>query len=318
MKEAYRELCRVELSIPLFCRAWWLDATCGENGWDAVCVEEKGRIVAAMPFKVSRRYGKTILSQPPLTQHLGPWLKPSSAKYVKRLSKEKALLTALVNEMPSFGRYAQNWSFVHSNWLPFYWQGYQQTTGYTYRLNDLTDMDAVRSGMRENIRTEINKATNRFALKVAMDASIEEFLALNKQVFERQGKRLPYSEEYVLRLDNAVQTHGARQIISVHDDDGTVHAAAYITWDETSAYYLMGGSRPDLRHSGAVSLCLWEAIKFSATVTKSFDFEGSMLEPVERYFRAFGGTQMPYFKVSKDQSRLIRLLNIVRMVLGHS
>jgi len=68
----------------------------------------------------------------------------------------------------------------------------------------------------------------------------------------------------------------------------------------------MGGGAPDLRNSGATSLCMWEAIQFAATVTKSFDFEGSMLETVERFFRAFGAKQTPYFAISKINSKLLK------------
>lgn len=86
-----------------------------------------------------------------------------------------------------------------------------------------------------------------------------------------------------------------------------MHAAAYIIWDENSAYYLMGGGNPELRTSGATSLVMWEAIKFASDVTKHFDFEGSMLEPVERFFRAFGAEQVPYFQISR-MSRRMKLL----------
>lgn len=77
----------------------------------------------------------------------------------------------------------------------------------------------------------------------------------------------------------------------------------------------MGGGDPALRNSGATSLCMWEAIRFAATVTKSFDFEGSMIEPVERYFRAFGAIQTPYFSVSKTPSRLLSSYQVLRKFL---
>jgi len=38
-------------------------------------------------------------------------------------------------------------------------------------------------------------------------------------------------------------------------------------------------------------------------VTDVFDFEGSMLPPVERYFRAFGARQTPYLRVSRTSRR---------------
>ena len=42
-----------------------------------------------------------------------------------------------------------------------------------------------------------------------------------------------------------------------------------------------------------------EALKLLTTKTKIFNFEGSMIEPVERFFRAFGAIQKPYFQITK-------------------
>ena len=61
----------------------------------------------------------------------------------------------------------------------------------------------------------------------------------------------------------------------------------------------MGGGDPHLRTSGAGSLLIWEAIQRASADSQVFDFEGSMLRPVERFFRAFGGRQTPYPHVSR-------------------
>ena len=44
---------------------------------------------------------------------------------------------------------------------------------------------------------------------------------------------------------------------------------------------------------------MWEAITRAREVTDVFDFHGSMLQPVERFFRAFGGHQTPYLSVTR-------------------
>jgi hypothetical protein len=95
-----------------------------------------------------------------------------------------------------------------------------------------------------------------------------------------------------------------------------LHAGIYVVWDEQSAYYLMGGGDPELRSSGATSLCMWEAIKFVSTKTKSFDFEGSMIERVERFFRAFGAIQTPYFSITKTDSRVFKIAQIARSLMN--
>jgi len=312
-KECYRKLCNEESTVPIFSRDWWLDAVCG-NDWDVCLVKKGDHILAAMPYCIKKRYGFTLLTHPQLTQTLGPWLRPSEAQYSNRLGQEKDLLTALIDQLPDFAQFEQNWHHANTNWLPFYWQGFEQTTRYTYRLPDLLDLDAVWAGFRENIRRDIRKAENRFNLQVRNDATIDDFLALNVQTFDRQGMVLPYSPAFVQRLDLSCAQHKARQIFIAEDKQGQKHAGVYIIWDDQSAYYLMGGGDPKLRSSGATSLCMWEAIKFASTKTKSFDFEGSMIEPVERFFRAFGAIQTPYFSVSKTQSRIIEIVRALKFL----
>jgi hypothetical protein len=140
------------------------------------------------------------------------------------------------------------------------------------------------------------------------------FFELNAKTFERQGKAPPYSRPFIQRLHGACETNAASKVFIAVDDEGRQHAGVYIIWDEQSAYYLMGGGDPELRASGATSLCLWEAIQFAATVTHSFDFEGSMMESVERFFRAFGAIQTPYFSITKTTSRILRARNCLAVM----
>jgi lipid II:glycine glycyltransferase (peptidoglycan interpeptide bridge formation enzyme) len=144
------------------------------------------------------------------------------------------------------------------------------------------------------------------------DLSLDAFLDLNEMTFKRRGMSLPYSYELILRLDEACCEHGCRKVFFAEDAQGRLHAAVYIVWDDDSAYYLMSGSDPELRDSGATSLLLWHAIQFAASVTRKFDFEGSMIESVERHFRSFGARQKPYLQVSKINSLLLKMYRDAR------
>jgi len=89
-----------------------------------------------------------------------------------------------------------------------------------------------------------------------------------------------------------------------YDPQGRLHAAVFVVWQKQSAWYIAGGGDPSLRHSGAHSLVLWEAIQQVAQFTDIFDFEGSMMPGVERFFREFGGIQTPYFTIQKGKPNL--------------
>jgi len=92
------------------------------------------------------------------------------------------------------------------------------------------------------------------------------------------------------------------------DAEGNTHAAIYIAWDKQTCYYIMGGADENYRSSGAYSLLLWEAIKTASGVCKEFDFCGSMIPSIERFFRSFGGEQVPYFHLKKINSKALGLL----------
>ena len=306
-KGIYSQFCQSEKTIPIFSKDWWLDTVCGEEGWEVILVKKGDKIVASMPYHMHKRYGLKFVSMPKLTQTMGPWIRPSNAKYAKRISDQKDLMLALIDKLPSFHSFSQNFSYSIINWLPFFWHGFEQTTLYTYVLEDLVVEDEIWRGLLPKIRTDIKKAQNRFHLQIRTDLDIERFLDIIEVTFERQSKTMPYSREFVKKLDSTCERHNARKIFFAVDRDERIHAVAYIVWDSNSAYYLMGGADPALRNSGASSLCLMEAIKFASTVTQAFDFEGSMIESVERFFRAFGGVQKSYFNITKTPSRLLRM-----------
>jgi hypothetical protein len=309
--DAYRALTP---SLPLFCRDYWLDAL-APGAWDAVVVERGGQTIGALPFVKHTQLGFHYLQMPTLTQFLGPWISyPAGQKQHSRLSHEKEVFTALIEQLPSHDYFEQNFHHSITNWLPFHWKGFGQTTRYTYTLDDLTDLPMVFANFRSNIKTDIKKAQR--SVRVVVSEDLERLFRVNKMSFSRQNKQQPYSLATLRRLDAALSSRNQRRILLAEDASGAVHAGVYLVWDERMAYYLMSGGDPDLRSSGATSLLVWEAIRHAATVTRGFDFEGSMIEPIERVFRAFGATQRPYSRISKVSSPKMRLRVLVEGLVG--
>jgi len=302
-KKQYIELCDKTEAIPLFSQAWWINAVSGENNWDVITVKKNNELIAAMPYYFRRGFIKQ-LKNPPLSQSLKIWINyPKSRKYSNKLAFEKEALNELIRAFPKIDSF--NYSIHHSstNWLPFYWNGFKQTTRYTYIIKDISNLDHVSANFRHNIRGDIRKADK--LLKVHTSEDINLFYKINAMTFERLGKKVPYSKELLIRLDDACKKRTCRKMFFAYDDQNRVHSVLYLVWDSNSAYYLMGGSDPKLRNSGAASKLMWEAIKHSSHVSKSFDFEGSINEPVERFVRAFGGEQVPYFNLSKNNSFIL-------------
>lgn len=281
---------------PIFHQPWWLDAV-APRGWDSVSVERGGRTVARLPFVVRGPRRLRVITQPPLTPFLGPWTAAEpGAKYAKALGDQMELQALLEERLPPAAAFRQNFASTVPGCLPFVWAGYRAEVRYTYRLEDLSSEAALWEGLAGNIRREIRKAGRQ--LEVRDDLGIDRLHQVWAKTFERQGLPAP-DRSRLERIEAACAGRGARDRLFACDEAGRVHAVAYVVRDRRTAYYLIGGGDPQLRTSGASSLLMWEAIRRSRAHCEVFDFEGSMLRPVERFFRAFNGRQAPYLHVSR-------------------
>jgi hypothetical protein len=304
-KARYHDFCRTAPDVPVFAQPWYLDA-CAEGGaWDVVLAEEKGRVVAALPFFYKQKGPFRYVTMPPFVKWLGPYLLP---EFRGQLPREHELMQTLMAQLPDLAAFKQNFYPTVTNWLPFYWQQFRQTTYYTYRLHQLRDLARVEKGLGTGIRRDIRLA--RQQVRVVHDSPLEEFYRVNMLSFARQGLAPPYSLGQLQRLDTALAAENARQLLFAVDAQGRVHSVAYLIWDATTAYFLLAGDDPALRASGAGVLLAWECICYASKVLglDCFDFEGSMLPGVERIRVRFGAVQTPYFYVWKHNSRLFELL----------
>lgn len=299
-KDKYRQLCKDEKTIPIFSKDWWLDADCGKDNWDVLIVEKGGEIAASMPIYIKRKYGIKYITQPILSQTSGIHIiYPENQKYERRLSYEKEVMNEIIDQMEELdvAYYQQNFHYSVTNWLPFYWRGFQQTTRYTYVIEDLRDLDKVYMDFSNNVRRRIKKASKIVSIKDNL--SIEEFYNINTMTFDRQNLDIPYSLESLTRLDNSCIKHNCREIFYAIDENNVIHGALYIVWDDNSTYGLMAGANPKYRNSGASTLLVWNAIKHSSEKVNKINFGGSIVEPIENFFRPFGAVQKPYFEISK-------------------
>jgi hypothetical protein len=309
-KNKYRLLCIEEPSIPLFSRAWWLDAVAGENGWSVVLVEKNNEILASLPYTAEKKFGFTFLTQPPLTQSLGPWINLNNIKKTKKLAYEKDVLQELYLKLPKHNFYSQGWHYERTNWLPLYWMNFTQTTKYTYIIKDISNIDEVVLNFEHSKRKNIKKSEK--IVKLVFDITAKDFFDNHQMTLRKQGQKISYSFEVFDRLYRAGYENNSAKTIAAFDENGNMHAALFVVWDNSSAYNLISTIDPDFRVHGAASLLIKEIIKYVSQFVNRFDFEGSMIEPVERSFRQFGAEQIPYFYVNKISSRILKSMLFAR------
>jgi len=301
-KDLYRALCAEQKNMPVFSRDWWLDAVCGDD-WDVLLYEKKGKILAAMPLYTPCKH---LVTMPHYTHTMGVWFSDESAdtKYSSRLEHRQSICQYFIVSLSRYRSFLQYFNYELTDWLPFYWKGYSQTTRYTYILHDIKNLEKLEVGMTQQIRRNIKSAKSAH-IHVQRGLTAEQLLKVQEQTFRRQQIKNKQHSDVLLRLIATARERGQGEIFGGLDDDGNLHAAVFIVWQDSSAYYIAGGGDPALRQSGAHSLVMWEAIQYASRFTDHFDFDGSMLPGVERFFREFGAVQTPYFTISRGKPGLL-------------
>lgn len=173
-----------------------MDAVCGEDNWDVIIIKEGGNVLGTLVYYLIPLESSYEIRKAPLTQNNGIiFFYPDGLKYDRRLSFENKVASEVIDELEKLNiiKYRQYFHYNYTNWLPFYWRGYSQTTRYTYVIEDTSDIDKIYKNFNGNIRKNIKKAEKNVRIFKGMTA--EEFYELNRMTYERQELIIPYSYE---------------------------------------------------------------------------------------------------------------------------
>ena len=287
----------------IFAKTFWLDAV-GSKYNILGCFDKGDRLIAGMPITKSKN---GYITMPKLTQTLGIIFSDfSQMKYVKRISKEKDIIMEFVDNISGLKFFDCGFHYNFTNWMPFMWKGYKQQTRYTYVIEGIQDIEKVRGGFADSTKSVITKSIG-LNLKVIDSLTLTDMYSMLSKTFKRQNMAVPFDFDWFSKFDEIINKNNARKMFFTVDSQNNLHAALYLVYDKNAAYYLLGGADPEFRSSGAMYLNVFEAIKYSASFTNKFDFEGSVVPQIESMFRSFGAFQKQYFRISKNNSIMLNL-----------
>lgn len=309
-KELYNTYCKSNEYLPVFHQDWWLDTVCGEKNWDVYFSDIDSAKSIVLPLFVCNKFGFEMGLQPPMTPRLGPWCEKYSPG---QIAKEGWLIeehTKLINSLPNFAKVELLAQSCFKDWRPYYWKNFSQTSMYSYLLDLTLSEDEIWSNFASSARGKVRKAQNTHSLSVSTTSKVDEFYRLMDKTYERQKIKNPVKFSMLEAIDAQLNLRDQKKIFIAKDNKGNNHAGIYLLWDSQKAYCYMAGGDPKYMASGAASLCMWEAIKFSKNKVPIFDFEGSMKKEISSYFKSFGGYTEQYHHLIRYESKLLKLIQI--------
>jgi len=309
-KEQYREFCAVEPAVPLFLKDWWLDAVCKD--WDAAIVKNGDKVSGIWPYCMENRINVSIIRDQVLTPYMGPFVfYPNDLKHSKRDNFQHETIAALLDEMPE----AKVW---HLSAFP----GLKQVGLFTTHKFDvqvrqtfimpLSDkIEDIFSRLHEDYRRNVRKAEKEITIANEPEM-LQQLWGYQKATLDKKDVRMHFTQPQLQAVFDACNEHGCTALW-VARKEGEAEAILWQVWDDVQAYYLVGSKNPLSNDNRAMTALIWHAIAHAASLGKTgFDFEGSMDQGVEKFFRNFGGKRQLYLVLRKNDSMLWKLKERLR------
>jgi predicted N-acyltransferase len=255
-------------------------------------------LIGAFNVFNAKKVGLSYYIVPPFSPSNGLFFINPAVNAASRNSFEKELHTAIA------GLFKQLKGFLKISAFPvgisdmqvYYWNGFKVTPNYTYRLALNGSEDDLFASLSSEKRKSIRKA-GKDGLQVSLTTDMKVVRELILKTFTRKNKKLNETllDKILFGFANATNSFAY-----VAQADGSNIACTFCVTDKDTCYYLFGGYDEKNRHHGAGPACMWNAILHAKSKGITvFDFEGSMLPEVEKYFREFGGVQHAYYSIHR-------------------
>lgn len=281
-----------------------MDAVCVKGDWD-VCLTKNGagELTGVLVYHIRKYRGFTLILQPPMTAYNGIYIfYPDDYKTHKRTSHQVKVTRELKEQLPPCSLYFQQYHPDFNNWLPFYWDGYKQTTRYTYLMDKTIGKETLKQKLKGNLRRSFNQLEKITTIK---QHNYDTLWPLLVKSFEKKNKPVPYNPKAVKQLfENFMGTDRIVAFGCHNSATDRLMAGVVIARDKHRNYGIINFNMPNARPNGALGYLIWETMfQLDTTIT---DFEGSMLKEVEFYLRAFGGKLTPHYKIQKVFNPLLK------------
>lgn len=261
--------------------------------------KDEHQLIGGFYFLKQKKYGFNFIKLPPYTPHCGLFFESESKNRssVSNFSKE------IMNDVCTFFTQQKSALTILAfpsqiiDLQPFIWDKYKVIPNYTYRIDLSNSIEAIKSNFDSKHRNVINKAIKEEITVTQDSMNKEDLYKFFKGSLVTAGANV-YEDELKNIFLNFSDPSNSFALIAKKGD--TFFGAVFCVFDKTNCYYLLGGVNKNSGIQGINNLLIQKSIEKAKELgCKTFDFEGSMLKGVEKFFRGFGPELVPYFTVNK-------------------
>lgn len=267
-----------------YAESWYLDVVC--PGWEALIDEQQE---VCMPLTAGKKYGIAYLFQPFFTQQLGvfaPQEIPAGP------------VDAMLQAIPKAYRYIDIQLNIHNQVSQ---PGFHQEKRVTYQLPSAADAGALRSGYHENTRRKLKKFEQQATKYEAGTCTPAELVALfRKETGSRIPELRPRHYRMLVQLIGTALSLGKGFISCFRNPEGDLSAGAFFLQSGNYCINLLPAGTAAGRRDELMTGLLDAQLSRLAGSRVVFDFEGSSIPSVARFYRGFGSSEVFYLHLRQN------------------
>ena len=313
-KAVYKDFSNVTSNIPVFFQPWYLDIVCGSNWHVSIAYSQDDQLIGVWPYIVENKAFFKLCRMPIYTPFLGPFVvfpKHIKSNY-KRISHYRNTVKALEKQLPPFSYINIKLIPNQMSWYPFYEMGYAQTSRYTYVISHANGVDRIARDLKPQLRNIVNKETHKNF--ISQNVELDAFLDLVKETLDKKGAGRFFDGEKISEIIQISKAKKCGEIYGYYNENNELISAIFIIKDNMKNYLLLTSTNSEGKSKEAVACLIWQSLQETIKEGKDFDFEGSMILGVEKFFRSFGGEQIPYHEITKTNSRILKIRNAIKLL----
>ena len=202
----------------------------------------------------------------------------------------ESMMLEILDALPS-----KTWWIKMHYWQKCQHKDFQMTEMNFQELSlNLKTIEEIRSGYNENIRRNLKKAAKQqLTIKQTNDINL-----LLTTFHREEGNQIDNINHQSYTLLRKLMEHwinlGFGTISEVYHGDNLAAIGYFIHWNGINIYY-KGAVTEEGKNCGAMHLLIDQEIEMNLENFQKFDFGGSNIESVSRFYKGFGGVDRSYY-----------------------
>ncbi|CAG5072063.1 hypothetical protein DYBT9623_04001 [Dyadobacter sp. CECT 9623] len=292
---AWNRLVEKSTQSIIYAFTFYLDLVCAD--WKALVWSSAGEYETIMPLPVRRKWGFEIIYQPHFCQYLGVFSqRPVTAEEI----------TAFLAQLNKHYRYISAYHFNPDNHEVLRSQlsqiaGIEVEEQETHWLPLDQQYEKIANGYsRDRVRNLKRSEKSRWRYSVSNHIHPLIFLFVNHHARRIPGGVSHASYQTLEALFKSLSRMQCCDLWYAHRD-GVIHAGILMIRFRGKAVFLFNAADEIGRKDNARTFLLDSYIKLHAESDLIFDFESPMKSSIASFYKSFGSTTVPFWKISKNR-----------------